>query len=100
MVILGLNESQYNILQPWEPSLQPLRAAIPFKTIQRNSTGFSWTEELSPVLKFTGVQFDRNRTDGTITIHMERYIEQLCEEYKGQFTPQAIPYSESEKERK
>ena len=56
--------------------------------------------ELSPVLKFTGCQFDRNRADGTITVHMERYIEQLCDEYKGQFEPCDLPYGESEKERK
>ena len=56
--------------------------------------------ELAPVLKFTGCQFDRNRSDGTITVHMERYIDQLCDEYKGQFEPCDMPYGESEKERK
>jgi len=56
--------------------------------------------ELSPVLKFTGCQFDRSREDGTITVHMERYIDQLCEDYKGQFEPCEMPYGESEKERK
>ena len=58
------------------------------------------SDELSPVLKFTGVQFDRNQSNGTITVHMERYIEQLCEEYKEKFAPCNLPYAESEKERK
>ena len=56
--------------------------------------------ELSPALKFTGVQVERNREEGTVTIHMERYIDQLCDEYKGQFEPCELPYGESEKERK
>lgn len=46
MVTFGLCESEYNQLQPWEPSLQALGAAIPFKTIQRNSTGYSWIEKV------------------------------------------------------
>ena len=58
------------------------------------------SDEISPVLKFTGVQFDRSRSDGTITIHMERYIDQLCEDYKGMYVPGDMPYGESEKERK
>ena len=56
--------------------------------------------EITPVLKFTGVQIERNREEGTITIHMERYIEQLCEEYKGQFKEAELPYGESEKSRR
>lgn len=31
---------------------------------------------------------------------MERYIEQLCEDYKGEYEPCDLPYGESEKERK
>ena len=56
--------------------------------------------ELSPVLKFTGVQIERNRENGTITIHQERYITQLCEEYKGKFVERETPHGVSEKERK
>ena len=56
--------------------------------------------ELSPLVKFTGCQVVRDREHGTITVHMERYIIQLCEEYKGQFTPRDMPYNDSEKERR
>ena len=31
---------------------------------------------------------------------MERYIEQLCEDYKGEFKEAALPYGESDKERR
>ena len=35
--------------------------------------------KINPVLKFTGVQIERNRTAQTIRIHQERYITQMGE---------------------
>ena len=54
---------------------------------------------ISPVLKFTGVQIERNRSQGTVTIHQYRYIEQLTEEYKGQFEKVDVPHGVSKEER-
>ena len=56
--------------------------------------------EISPALKFTGVQIIHNKEHGTVTIHMERYIEQLCEDYKGQFEECDVPSGESDADRK
>jgi hypothetical protein len=40
------------------------------------------SDTISPVLKFTGVQIDRDRRAKTITIHQKRYIEQMVESLK------------------
>ena len=40
------------------------------------------SDTIAPVLKFTGVQIDRNRQAKSITIHQKRYIEQMVESLK------------------
>ena len=48
--------------------------------------------DVSPALKFTGVQISRNRAERTLTVAQPRYIEQLALEYKGKFTERDSPY--------
>ena len=55
--------------------------------------------EISPALKFTGVQISRNMTEGTLTIRQHRYIEQLANEYKGKFEEQETPFGTSKEAR-
>ena len=45
------------------------------------------------------MQCERDRSAGTVTLKQTRYIEQVAEEYKGQFTPQTTPWGESKAER-
>jgi hypothetical protein len=40
------------------------------------------SDTISPVLKFTGVQIERDRRTRTITFHQKRYIEQMAESTK------------------
>lgn len=50
---------------------------------------------LSPVLKFTGVQLIRNRTERLLTIHQHRYIEQMVEEFKSELKQVETPFGAS-----
>ena len=45
------------------------------------------------------MQIERDRSAGTITLKQARYIEQVAEEYKGQFEPQTTPWGESKTDR-
>lgn len=75
-----------------QPEYLRLRAAYG-KMIRVDSTG------LSPALKFTGVQISRDRANRIVTLHQERYIEQLAEDYAGQFKLQETPHGESKEDR-
>ena len=48
--------------------------------------------DISPALRFTGVQITRNRAERTLTIAQPRYIEQLAVEFEGRYTEQDTPY--------
>ena len=51
------------------------------------------------MVKFVGVQVNRDRAAGTITLTQTRYIEQLADEYKGKFRIRSSPYGETKEER-
>ena len=59
----------------------------------------SMSSSISPVLKFTGVQIERNRETRTIKIHQERYLEQMGEQLKGLITARDTPHGTSREER-
>ena len=59
----------------------------------------SQADTISPVLKFTGVQIERNRQQRTIKIHQERYIEQMGELLKDEIKRQEIPHGTSREQR-
>ena len=61
-----------------------------------NITG---VDVISPALKFTGVQIERNRSERKITLHQTRYMEQLEIEYEGKFKRQDTPFGESKEQR-
>ena len=54
---------------------------------------------ICPMVKFVGVQVNRDRAMGTITLSQTRYIEQLAEEYEGKFRLRSTPYGETKEER-
>lgn len=59
-------------------------------------------DTISPVMKFTGVQIDRDRRARTITIHQKRYIEQMGESIKQdgiELKPYDTPHGSSKEER-
>ena len=55
--------------------------------------------EISPVLRFTGVQIRRNREQRTITIHQKAYIEQMVNEYRSEIEMQELPHGISKVDR-
>ena len=57
------------------------------------------SDTISPALRFTGVQIERDRQRRLLTIHQERYIEQLGEQYKEKIFPQETPYGSSKEAR-
>jgi hypothetical protein len=60
------------------------------------------SDTIAPVLKFTGVQIDRDRRAKTITIHQKRYIEQMVESLKQDgitLKPYDTPHGSSKEER-
>lgn len=54
---------------------------------------------ISPVLKFTNMEILRDRAARTLTIRQTRYIEQLAEQYKGEFTLNESPHGVSKEDR-
>ena len=56
-------------------------------------------QEISPVLKFTGVQIVRDRERRTIMIHQRRYIEQMVSEYASEIKDQESPHGVSKIDR-
>ena len=54
---------------------------------------------ICPMVKFVGVQVNRDRAMGTITLSQTRYVEQLAEEYEGKFRLRSTPYGETKEER-
>ena len=57
------------------------------------------SSSITPALKFTNMQITRNRSAGTLTIRQTQYIEQLAEQYKGQFTLNELPHGVSKEDR-
>ena len=58
------------------------------------------TTEISPALKFTGVQIERNRARRTTKISQPRYIEQMASEYEKEIESHDCPYDTSVEGRK
>ena len=56
-------------------------------------------DEITPAVKFTGVQLERNRKLHQLKIHQERYIEQMAESMKGLIVKQDMPHGGAKKER-
>ena len=56
-------------------------------------------DTISPVLKFTGIQIERNRERGTIKIHQERYIEQMAESLGEEIKKEEMPHGASKEQR-
>ena len=55
--------------------------------------------EISPVVKFIGIQVSRDRQNKTITLHQAQYIQAVGDEYKGQFELQETPHGTSKDDR-
>ena len=56
-------------------------------------------DKISPIVRFTGVQIERSRENNTLTIHQERYIEQLAEKHKGEFKEYDTPFGDTKEQR-
>ena len=59
----------------------------------------SGVDSIAPVVRFVGVQVERDRGKRTLTIHQTRYIEQVEIEYKGKIKQQGTPFGESKEQR-
>eukprot|EP00966_Prymnesium_polylepis_P038693 898282-Prymnesium_polylepis.1 len=57
------------------------------------------SDTISPCLKFTGVQIERDRPRRILTIHQRRYLEQLGEQYKDKIKHQDTPHGVSKEQR-
>ena len=56
-------------------------------------------DTISPAVRFTGVQIERDRTHRLLTIHQSNYIDDLGEKYAGKFKPQETPHGVSKDDR-
>ena len=57
------------------------------------------SDTISPCLKFTGIQITRDRPRRILSIHQERYLEQLGEQYKDKIKHQDTPHGVSKEQR-
>ena len=55
--------------------------------------------DICPVVKFIGIQVVRDRQAKTVTLHQSQYIQDVADEYKGQFELQETPRGSSKEDR-
>ena len=54
--------------------------------------------DICPVVKFIGIQVVRDRQAKTVTLHQSQYIQDVADEYKGQFELQETPHGSSKED--